>query len=331
MTRRAHQRSGRVRGLFARHDHGVAEQLDDALACSALGIRTTKLTLAVLLATAVLQLAIALVSGSVALLADTVHNAADAMTSIPLWIAFVVGRRIHSRRYPYGLRRAEDLAGVFILLMIAASALWIGWESITRLLEPTPMRHTGWVFAAGVVGVVGNEVAAIVRIRVGRRIGSVALVADGYHARTDTFASFGVIVAVIGTWLGLPLVDPVVGLVITALIVWILWTTGAQVLRRLLDGVEPEVLTTIERAAAEVDGVDRVGPVRARWSGHRLFADLTVTVAAECSLAEGHRIGEQVRHHLLHEVGHLEDAWVHVDPSPEEDADPHAITDHHRR
>ncbi|MFW5933669.1 MAG: cation diffusion facilitator family transporter, partial [Actinomycetota bacterium] len=226
MTRRAHQRSGRVRGLFARHDHGVAEQLDDALAGSALGIRTTKLTLAVLLATAVLQLAIALVSGSVALLADTVHNAADAMTSIPLWIAFVVGRRIHSRRYPYGLRRAEDLAGVFILLMIAASALWIGWESLTRLLEPTPMRHTGWVLAAGVVGVVGNEVAAIVRLRVGRRIGSVALVADGYHARTDTIASFGVIVAVIGTWLGLPLLDPVVGLVITALIVWILWTTG---------------------------------------------------------------------------------------------------------
>lgn len=331
MTRHTHARSGRLRGLFARHDHGVAEQLDDALECSALGIRTTRFTLAVLATTAVLQLVIALLSGSVALLADTVHNAADAMTSIPLWIAFVIGRRIHSRRYPYGLRRAEDLAGVFILLMIAVSAVWIGWESIARLLEPTPMRHTGWVFAAGVIGVVGNEAAAIVRIRVGRRIGSVALVADGYHARTDTIASFGVIVAVIGSWLGWPLLDPVVGLVITVLIVWILWTTAGQVLRRLLDGVDPEVLTRIEQAAAEVDGVDRVGSVRARWSGHRLFADLTVTVGAECSLAEGHRIGERVRHHLLHAVGHLEDAWVHVDPSLEDDADPHAITEHHRR
>jgi predicted Co/Zn/Cd cation transporter (cation efflux family) len=169
---------GRLRAL-APHSHDVTDQLDDALATSARGIRTTKLTLAILLATALIQLAIALLSGSVALLADTIHNVADAMTSIPLWIAFLLGRRAHSRTYPYGYRRAEDLAGIFILLMIAASAVWIGWESIHRLLDPVPMQHTGWVLAAGIIGVTGNEFAARLRIRTGRRIGSAALVADG--------------------------------------------------------------------------------------------------------------------------------------------------------
>jgi cation diffusion facilitator family transporter len=320
----------RLRSVLTPHSHDVADQIDDALATSALGIRTTKLTLVVLLVTAAAQLAVALVSGSVALLADMVHNVADAMTSIPLWIAFALGRRARTRRYPYGYRRAEDLAGVFILLMIAASAVLIGWESFQRLLDPTPMQHAGWVLAAGIIGVIGNEVAAIVRIRVGRRIGSAALVADGYHARADTFASFAVIVAVIGTWRGLPILDPLVGLLITAMIVWILKTTAVQVVHRLMDGVEPEVLTRIESSAAQVGGVEAVGTVRARWSGHRLLADLTISVTNERTLAEAHDIGEEVRHRLLHDVAHLDDAWVHVNPTADGDADPHHLTAHHR-
>jgi cation diffusion facilitator family transporter len=319
---------GRLRS-FAPHGHDVTDQLDDALATSARGIRTTKFTLAILLATALIQLAIALLSGSVALLADTVHNVADAMTSIPLWIAFLLGRRANSRTYPYGYRRAEDLAGIFILLMIAASAVWIGWESIHRLLDPVPMQHTGWVLAAGIIGVVGNEFAAILRIRTGRRIGSAALVADGYHARTDTFASFAVIVAVIGTWLGLPILDPLIGLLITGLILWILRTTTVQVVRRLMDGVEPDTLARIERTARDVDGVHEVGTVRARWSGHRLLADLTITLDGHCTLIEAHDISEQVRHRLLHDIPHLEDAWIHTNPAIQ-DADPHHLTAHHR-
>jgi cation diffusion facilitator family transporter len=312
------------------HSHDVADQLDDALATSARGIRTTKLTLAVLLATALIQLAIALVSGSVALLADTIHNVADAMTSIPLWIAFVLGRRAHSRTYPYGYRRAEDLAGIFILLMIAASAVWIGWESIHRLLDPVPMQHTGWVLAAGIIGVAGNEFAAVLRIRTGRRIGSAALVADGYHARTDTLASFAVIVAVSGTWFGLPILDPLIGLLITGLILWILKTTTVQVVRRLMDGVEPDTLARIEQTARAVDGVEEVGTVRARWSGHRLLADLTITLDGSCPLTEAHDIGEQVRHQLLHDIPHLEDAWIHVNPNTDDGVDPHDLTAHHR-
>jgi cation diffusion facilitator family transporter len=264
------------------------------------------------------------------LLADTIHNVADAMTSIPLWIAFVLGRRAHSRTYPYGYRRAEDLAGIFILLMIAASAIWIGWESIHRLLDPVPMQHTGWVFAAGIIGVAGNEFAAILRIRTGRRIGSAALVADGYHARTDTFASFAVIVAVIGTWFGLSILDPLIGLLITGLILWILKTTTVQVVRRLMDGVEPDTLARIEQTAREVDEVDHIGTVRARWSGHRLLADLTITLDGTCTLTEAHHISEQVRHRLLHDIPHLEDAWIHVNPNAGHGVDPHDLTAHHR-
>ncbi len=320
---------GRLRAL-APHSHDVTDQLDDALASSARGIRVTKLTLAILLVTALFQLVIALASGSVALLGDTIHNVADAMTSIPLWIAFLLGRRAHSPRYPYGYRRAEDLAGIFIVLMIAASAVWIGWESVVRLLDPVPMQHPGWVLAAGIIGAAGNELAAILRIRTGRRIGSAALVADGYHARTDTLASFAVIVAVIGTWLGAPILDPVVGLLITGLILWILKATTVQVVRRLMDGVEPETVARIEQSARLVEGVRDVGTVRARWSGHRLLADLTITVDGDVTLLDAHHLSEQVRHRLLHDIDHLEDAWIHVNPTAHDDLDPHALTAHHR-
>lgn len=321
---------GRVVSFFRPHTHDIADQLDDALEASAQGIRTTKITLALLAATAAAQLVIALLSGSVALLADMIHNVADAMTSVPLWIAFVIGRRARTRRYTYGYRRAEDLAGIFIVVMIAFSAVVIGWESIQRLLNPEPMGRVGWVLAAGVIGVVGNELAAIYRIRVGRRIGSVALIADGYHARTDTIASFAVIIAAIGTILGFPILDPIIGLVITVMILWILKNTAVQVFRRLMDGVDEQTIAEIEDAAAQVPGIQEVGLVRARWSGHRLLTDLTVAISGDTSVADGHAIGEEVRHHLLHTIAHLEDAWVHVNPAHDGTIDPHETTSHHR-
>lgn len=321
----------RVLGWLVPHSHDVSDQIDSALERSTDGIRATKITLAVLVATSALQLVIAVISGSVALLADMVHNVADGLTSIPLWIAFVLGRRLPNRSYPYGYRRAEDLVGVFIVLMIAASAALVGWHSIERLIALEPIAHPGWVFGAGIVGVAGNELAAMVRIRVGRRIGSAALVADGYHARTDTLASFGVIVAVIATWLGAPIVDPLVGLVITGLIVWILAQTARQVVRRLMDGVEPEVIATMEQVAAGVDGVLAVGWARARWVGHRLNGDLAVTVDPDLTVAVGHDVSEEVHHALLHALPHLEEVTVHINPLHHDTtADPHHRTRHHR-
>jgi cation diffusion facilitator family transporter len=321
----------RLLGWLRPHAHDVSDQIDSALERSDRGIRATQLTLAVLLATSALQLVIAIVSGSVALLADMVHNVADALTSIPLWIAFVLGRRLPTRRYPYGYRRAEDLVGVVIVAAIAVSAVLVGWHSIERLVALEPIAHPGWVLLAGAVGVAGNEVAATVRIRVGRGIGSAALVADGYHARTDTLASFGVIVAAVASWLGAPIVDPLVGLVITGLIGWILVLTARQVLRRLMDAVEPEVIGTMEQVAAGVDGVRAVDWARARWVGHRLSGELAVTVDADLTVADGHEVSEEVHHALLHALPHLEEATVHLNPGVDElAADPHHRTRHHR-
>jgi cation diffusion facilitator family transporter len=320
---------GRLRGWLRPHSHDSADHIDPAVERSTEGIRVTQITLVVLLGTSAVQLVIALASGSVALLADMIHNVADALTSIPLWIAFVLGRRAANRSYTYGYRRAEDIVGALIVLIIAASAFLIGWESVGSLLNPEPITHLWWVLGAGIVGAAGNELAAVIRIRVGRRIGSAALVADGYHARTDTMASVAVVVAVIGTWLGFPILDPIVGLVITALICWILVQTARQVLRRLMDGVDPAVIDAMEQAARSVDGVEGVGWARARWIGHRLGGELAVTVDQDLTVAEGHAVGEAVRHGLLHALPHLEDVTVHVNPCGHGGSDPHEDVRHH--
>lgn len=281
---------GFVRELFVPHTHDAADSVDDALEASTQGVRALKVSLFVLLATTALQFAIVFVSNSVALLADTVHNFSDALTAVPLWIAFILGRRAASRRYPYGYGRAEDLAGLFIVAVVAASAIVAAWQSIERLLHPQPVQNLGWLMAAGVVGFLGNEAVAIYRIRVGRRIGSAALVADGVHARTDGFTSLAVVLGAIGVALGFPLADPIVGLIIAAAILVLLWGTVRSVGRRLMDGIEPELLERAEHALEHTPGIATVGSVRLRWSGHRLTGDAMVTVVGEPSLRDAGRI-----------------------------------------
>ena len=209
------------------------------------------------------------VTGSVALLADTIHNFSDALTAIPLWIAFVLGRRAATRRYTYGYGRAEDLAGVFIVAMIALSAVVAGYESIRRLINPEPITHIGVLIAAGLIGFVGNELVAVYRIRVGRRIGSAALVADGLHARTDGFTSLAVVAGALGVLAGFPLADPLVGLVITVAILVVLRSAARDIYRRLMDAVDPELVDTAEAALRDTPGVHDVESLRLRWIGHR--------------------------------------------------------------
>ena len=175
------------------HSHDAAESIDDALEASTAGIRAVKISLILLAITATLQIVVVVRSGSVALLADTIHNFSDALTAVPLWVAFVLSRRAATRRYTYGYGRVEDLAGLFIVTMIALSAVLAGYESIRRLFEPQPLTNLGWVLAAALIGFAGNELVAVYRIRVGRRIRSAALVADGLHARTDGFTSLAVV------------------------------------------------------------------------------------------------------------------------------------------
>jgi len=267
---------GVLYGLFVPHSHDASDAIDDALEASQAGVRAVKLSLIALGVTALLQAVVVIVSGSVALLADTIHNFSDALTAIPLWVAFVVGRRAASRRYTYGYGRIEDLAGLFIVAMIALSAVVAGYESIRRFVSPQPLEHLGWVLAAGIIGFAGNELVAVYRIRVGRQIGSAALVADGVHARTDGFTSLAVVLGVIGVWLGFPLADPTIGLLISIAIFVLLWGTARDIGRRLLDGVDPTLVRRAEVALSAVPGVAGVAEVRMRWMGHRLSVDAVV-------------------------------------------------------
>jgi cation diffusion facilitator family transporter len=318
-----------LRELLRPHGHDAVDSVDDALAASADGIRAVKVSLVVLGATALVQLAVVALSGSTALLADTIHNLSDALTAVPLWIAFALGRRAATRRYTYGYGRAEDLAGVFVVAMIALSAVVAGIESVRRLVDPQPIGSPWVVLAAGLVGFAGNEVVAVHRIRVGRRIGSAALVADGRHARTDGFTSLGVVAAAIGVLAGFPLTDPIVGLVITAAILVVLRGAATDVYRRLMDAVDPHLVDTAESAVRAVPGVLGVEQLRMRWTGHRLRAEVGVVVDPALDVVTAHDIATATHHRLLHAVPRLATATVHVSPRDGGGRDHHAALAHH--
>lgn len=314
-----HGHRGRLRTavseIFAPHSHDAADSVDSALESSAAGIRAVKISLLVLGVTAIAQLVIVVVSGSVALAADTIHNFSDALTAVPLWIAFALGTKAATRRYTYGFGRAEDLAGLFVVGMITLSAVIAGYEAVRRLIQPQVIEHVGWVALAGVVGFVGNEWVALYRIRVGRRIGSAALVADGLHARTDGFTSLAVVLSAAGVALGFPLADPIVGLLITFAILAVLCTAAREVFRRLLDGIDPELVDAAEAALAAEPGVTAVRSVRMRWIGHRLHADAELDIDPATSLSQAHRIAHEAEHTLSHAVPRLTSALVHAYPA----------------
>ncbi len=319
----SHHHPGGVRGMiadiFAPHSHDAADSVDDALESSAAGIRAVKISLLILGLTAIAQIAIVVVSGSVALAADTIHNFSDALTAVPLWIAFALGAKAATRRYTYGFGRVEDLAGVFVVVMIAMSAIIAGYEAVTRLFHPEPIGHVGWVALAGLLGFIGNEWVALYRIRVGRRIGSAALVADGLHARTDGFTSLAVLFSAGGVALGFPLADPIIGLIITVAILAVLRTAVRDVFRRLLDGVDPQLVDIAEHALADQSGVESVRSVRMRWIGHRLHADAELDVDPTLSLREAHRIAHDAEHELTHAVPKLTSALIHAYPAQHEE------------
>lgn len=309
---------GAVREIFAPHSHDAADSVDTALESSGAGIRAVKISLLVLTVTAIVQAVIVILSGSIALAADTIHNFSDALTAVPLWIAFALSTKAATRRYTYGFGRVEDLAGLFVVAMIALSAVIAGYEAVVRLIHPRPIEHVGWVALAGLAGFIGNEWVALYRIKVGRRIGSAALVADGLHARTDGFTSLAVLVGAAGVALGFPLADPIIGLVITAAILVVLHTALRDVFRRLIDGVDPRFVDTAEAVLAARPGVRSVHSVRMRWIGHRLHADAELDVDPSLSLADAHRIAHDSEHDLMHAVPKLTTAVIHAYPAHNE-------------
>jgi cation diffusion facilitator family transporter len=305
---------GAIKEIWVPHSHDAADSVDDALESSTAGIRAVKISLLVLGLTAIAQIVVVAISGSVALAADTIHNFSDALTAVPLWIAFALGTKAATRRYTYGLGRAEDLAGLFVVAMISLSAIIAGYEAVMRLTHPEPIVHIGWVALAGLIGFIGNEWVALYRIRVGRRIGSAALVADGLHARTDGLTSLAVVLAAGGVALGFPLADPIVGLLITVAILAVLRTAVRDVFRRLLDGVDPAMVDTAEQTLASQPGVQAVRSVRMRWIGHRLHADAELDVDPTLNLAQAHRIAHEAEHELTHAVPKLTTALIHAYP-----------------
>jgi cation diffusion facilitator family transporter len=293
------------------HTHGI---VDPTIATTARGIWAIKWSFLILAATAALQLVVVFVSDSVALLADTIHNIGDAGTAIPLWIAFVLVRRKPTQTFTYGYGRVEDVAGLVIVLIILFSALVAGYEAIDRLFQPRPVLHLGWLAAAGVIGFLGNEAVAVFRIRIGRQINSAALIADGYHARTDGLTSLAVVFGALGVWAGFQLADPIIGLTITIVILGIVWQSAKAVLTRMLDRVEPQVVSQLRHSAQHARGVLSVESVRARWLGHRLYAEMTFAVDPALSLVDARKVVEDVKKLARGHLPALE--YLHVEVIP---------------
>ncbi len=305
---------GWFKSTFA-HSHDGHDKVDDVMESNARGFWATKWALVSLGLTTTIQIIIFWFSGSTALFADTVHNLGDGTNSIPLLIAFALQRRVRSRQFTYGYGRTEDLAGLVIVLTIAISAVVAGWESIRKLIDPQPMDYLGWVAAAAIVGFIGNEAVAILQIRTGNEIGSAALIADGQHARIDGFTSLAVLIAVFGTLLGVPILDPIIGLLITVTILIILKSASTSIFRRMLDGIEPEILAEVEHAPMHVEGVRAVEEARARWLGHKVHADLSVVVDRDLTVEQAATISAKIKLALADHVPAFGDAVIAVVPA----------------
>jgi cation diffusion facilitator family transporter len=310
---------GALLEVFRPHSHDSADSIDAALESDGRGIRAVKVSFVALMITALVQVAIVVLTGSVALLADTIHNFSDALTAVPLFIAFRLGRRPANRRYTYGYRRAEDLAGLFVLAMIAMSAVVAGYQAIDRLLDPRDLDYLGVLFLAGLAGFVGNELVALYRIREGNAIGSAALAADGYHARADGFTSLAVALGAVGVWAGIEWADAIVGLGISIAIFAVLCGAARQIFYRLMDAVDPAIVERVSHEAGHTPGVHRVSATKVRWLGHRLVADMTIDVDAAASVHDGHQVATATRQRLLERVAHIDEVHVHVHPAESHD------------
>ncbi len=307
------------------HEHG---RVDADLYGNRAGLRAVQISTAGMFIVAAIQFAIAGIGGSAGLFADALHNLGDVLTTVALWIAFVIARRAANQRYTYGYHRTEDLAGIFIVLVIIASAVAGAVESILKLTSGAPPTQLPLSMAAALVGVAGNELLAQYKISVGKRINSVPLIADGQHSRIDGVTSLAAFAGLIGVALGLRIADPIAGLVITVVILTVVYSTTRSVLQRLLDAVDSRVVPSIVSIASEVPGVEAVNDVRARWVGHTLHVAMNIEVDAELTLVKAHAIAEEVRHRLFHRVKGLSEAIIHTDPHSH-DEDYHQLVAHH--
>lgn len=294
-----------------RHSHG---SVDPSIVSTKKGIWAVKWSFFILMITFLIQVVIVIYTGSVALLADTIHNLGDAVTAIPLGIAFLFALRKPSKKFTYGFGRVEDLAGVIIVIIILFSAIVAGYQAIDRIIHPLPIRNIWAVILASIIGFIGNEGVALFRIKVGKEIGSAALVADGYHARIDGFTSLAVLFGAIGVIIGFPLADPIIGLLITLTILKIVWDSVKKVFTRLLDGVEPEYIDEIQHSIAHVQGIKEILNIKARWSGHQLLAEVYIRIDSNINVVEAHSIIENVEHEIMDHIKFVSSVIVDIEP-----------------
>ena len=243
--------------------------------------------------TGLVELLLALLTGSVGLLGDAIHNLSDVSTSAVVFLGFRLSRRPPTEKYPYGLERAEDLAGIGIAVVIWMSAAFAGFESVRKLIDHGPTSHVWAGVAGAVAGMAGNQLVARYKLRVGRRINSATLLADARHSWLDALSSAGALAGLIAVALGQPWGDPLAGLLVTAFICHVGYEVTKDVMHRLADGIDPEVITTAEAAAGSVPGVIHAH-ARARWTGRTLRVEIEGWVDPELRARDADAIGRLV-------------------------------------
>jgi cation diffusion facilitator family transporter len=266
-----------------RDDAQERRQANRAIAVSAAGLAATGLA----------ELFLAVLTGSVGLLGDAIHNLSDVSTSAVVFLGFRLSRRPPTERYPYGLERAEDLAGVGIAVVIWASAAFAGYESIRKLIEHGHTAHVWAGIAGAVIGIIGNQVVARYKLVTGKRIRSATLIADARHSWLDALSSAGALAGLVAVAFGQPWGDPVAGLAVTAFICHVGYEVTADVVHRLADGVDPAVITTAEAAAGSVPGVIHAH-ARARWTGRTLRVEIEGWVDPDLPARDADALGRLV-------------------------------------
>ncbi|TME10975.1 MAG: cation transporter [Chloroflexi bacterium] len=277
--------------------------------------RAVVVSAAVLGAAAAIEFAASASGRSAGVLADALHNAGDVLTTLVLLAAFAVARRPATRRFTSGFGRVEDVATLVIILIIVFTAAAAAFESLGRLLssEGYSISRIGPSLLAAAIGVVANLGVSEYKIRVGRRIRSLALEADGIHSRLDALVSAGAFAGLGLAWMGIAIADPLTGLAITIAIVYILAGTVGRLVLRMMDAVDPDLIDQIASAARSVKGVLGVHDVRARWVGRELVAMMHIDCAPNASLIQAHDIAQAVQQEVELQVPavHLD---VHMDP-----------------
>jgi cation diffusion facilitator family transporter len=274
-----------------RDDEQERRQANRAIAISAAGLA----------ATGFVELLLAILTGSVGLLGDAIHNLSDVSTSAVVFIGFRVSRKAPTERYPYGMDRAEDLAGIGIAVVIWASAVFAGYESVRKLVEHGPTSHVGWGIFGAALGIVGNQVVARYKLVVGRRINSATLVADARHSWLDALSSFGALVGLVAVALGFRLGDPIAGVAVTLFICHVGYEVTGDVVHRLADGVDPGIVPSAENAAEMVDGVVHAH-ARARWTGRTLRVEIEGWVDPGMAVRDADALGHRVALAVVQEV-----------------------------